>query len=77
MLGAEADLDWSGTIQFRIGINVGDVIIEGDDILGSGVNIAARIEGIATLAESRFPRMRGGRFKVKSRPTLSMPASRA
>ncbi len=34
-------------IQFRIGINVGDIIIEGDDILGDGVNIATRIEGIA------------------------------
>src|SRR6476659_9547522 len=34
-------------IQFRIGINVGDIIIEGEDILGDGVNIAARLEGIA------------------------------
>jgi adenylate cyclase len=34
-------------IRFRIGINVGDIIIEGDDILGDGVNIAARLEGIA------------------------------
>jgi adenylate cyclase len=34
-------------IRFRIGINVGDIIIEGDDILGDGVNVAARIEGIA------------------------------
>jgi len=34
-------------IRFRIGINVGDIIIEGDDILGDGVNIAARIEGVA------------------------------
>jgi adenylate cyclase len=31
---------------FRIGINLGDVLIEGDDILGDGVNIAARLEGI-------------------------------
>jgi adenylate cyclase len=36
-----------GSIRFRIGINVGDIIIEGEDILGDGVNIAARIEGIA------------------------------
>jgi len=34
-------------IKFRIGINVGDIIIEGNDILGDGVNIAARIEGVA------------------------------
>ena len=40
--GSEAD-----PIRFRIGINVGDIIIEGEDILGDGVNIAARIEGIA------------------------------
>ena len=40
--GSEVD-----SIQFRIGINVGDIIIEGEDILGDGVNIAARIEGVA------------------------------
>ncbi len=34
-------------ITFRIGINVGDVIAEGDDILGDGVNIAARLEALA------------------------------
>src|SRR6201995_2595023 len=32
---------------FRIGINLGDILINGDDILGDGVNIAARLEGIA------------------------------
>jgi adenylate cyclase len=32
---------------FRIGINLGDVLIDGDDILGDGVNIAARLEGVA------------------------------
>ena len=40
--GSEVD-----SIRFRIGINVGDIIIEGEDILGDGVNIAARIEGVA------------------------------
>ena len=32
---------------FRIGINLGDILIEGDDILGDGVNVAARLEAIA------------------------------
>jgi adenylate cyclase len=34
-------------IEFRIGINLGDVIIEGEDIYGDGVNVAARLESIA------------------------------
>jgi TolB-like protein/class 3 adenylate cyclase/Tfp pilus assembly protein PilF len=34
-------------IEFRIGINLGDIVVEGDDILGDGVNIAARLEAIA------------------------------
>ncbi len=34
-------------MQFRIGINLGDVIIEGSDIYGEGVNIAARLEALA------------------------------
>lgn len=36
-----------GSIQLRIGINLGDVIVEGDDIYGDGVNIAARLEALA------------------------------
>ncbi|HKO07930.1 MAG TPA: adenylate/guanylate cyclase domain-containing protein [Alphaproteobacteria bacterium] len=34
-------------IEFRIGINLGDIIIDGDDIFGDGVNIAARLEALA------------------------------
>ncbi len=34
-------------IAFRIGINIGDVIIEGEDIYGEGVNVAARLQGLA------------------------------
>src|SRR5262245_3714014 len=34
-------------IQFRIGINVGDIISDGDDIYGDGVNVAARLEALA------------------------------
>ena len=32
---------------FRIGVHLGDVIVQGDDLYGDGVNIAARLEGIA------------------------------
>ena len=65
-------------ITFRIGIHVGDIIIEGEDILGDGVNTAARIEGFAepggiTISEDAW------RADLKARwpPTSSMPANRA
>src|SRR5271156_5371087 len=41
-----ADVPEAKRIVYRIGVNLGDVLIEGDDILGDGVNIAARLEGI-------------------------------
>ena len=34
-------------IEFRIGVNLGDIVIDGDDIQGDGVNLAARLEGLA------------------------------
>jgi adenylate cyclase len=37
----------SERIEFRIGINLGDVIVDGDDIYGDGVNVTARLEGLA------------------------------
>lgn len=42
-----ADVPMEKCIEFRIGINLGDVIIEGRDLYGDGVNIAARLEGLA------------------------------
>jgi TolB-like protein len=49
---------------FRIGINLGDILIEGDDILGDGVNVAARLEGIAApggicVSSSAYEQVRG------------------
>jgi TolB-like protein/Flp pilus assembly protein TadD len=48
----------------RIGVNLGDILIEGDDILGEGVNIAARLEGIAEpggicISSSAYDHVRG------------------
>jgi adenylate cyclase len=42
-----SDVPADKRIEFRIGINLGDVVIDGDDIQGDGVNVAARLEGLA------------------------------
>jgi len=42
-----ADLPQERRMEFRIGINLGDVMVEGERIYGDGVNIAARVEGLA------------------------------
>src|SRR5215472_9520783 len=47
MAGRNATASADKRIEFRIGINVGDVVVEDDDILGDGVNVAARLEGLA------------------------------
>src|SRR5213082_2909437 len=47
MVGRNASLPKHHWIEYRIGVNLGDVIIEADDIYGDGVNIASRLEGIA------------------------------
>jgi len=48
MAERNADVPAEQRIEFRFGINVGDIIIDGDDIFGDGVNVAARLQ---TLAE--------------------------
>ncbi|MFD1985671.1 adenylate/guanylate cyclase domain-containing protein [Mesorhizobium newzealandense] len=47
MAECNAELPKEKQLEFRIGINLGDVIIEGADIYGDGVNVAARLEGLA------------------------------
>ena len=47
MAERNADIPEARRIVYRIGVHLGDVLIEGDDILGEGVNIAARLEGIS------------------------------
>src|SRR5271154_1627395 len=46
MAERNADVSEAKRIVYRIGVNLGDVLIDGDDILGDGVNIAARLEAI-------------------------------
>jgi len=47
MMRRNADVSPARWIQFRIGINLGDVIVEDNDIFGDGVNVAARLEMLA------------------------------
>src|SRR3982750_2162465 len=47
MAAQNADIPQEVRIEFRIGIHVGDIIIDDNDIFGDGVNISARLEGIA------------------------------
>ena len=50
-----ADVPEERRIAFRIGVNLGDIIIDGDDIFGDGVNIAARLQEIAAPARICIP----------------------
>jgi adenylate cyclase len=47
MVERNTDVPPEKRIEFRVGINLGDIIIDGDDIFGDGVNVAARLEGLA------------------------------
>lgn len=61
---AERNRDFTPAIRFRIGINVGDVIVDDGDIFGDGVNVAARVENECTpggvcLSGNAFEQIRG------------------
>ena len=61
---ADRNCDGPNKITFRIGINIGDIIIDGDDIFGDGVNVAARVEnecqpGSVLLSDDAFRQVRG------------------
>jgi class 3 adenylate cyclase len=65
MVERNAETPEAKQIGYRIGVNLGDVLIEGDDILGDGVNIAARLEGLCEpggvlISGAAYEHIRGG-----------------
>jgi adenylate cyclase len=64
MASSNVDVPDGKRIEFRVGIHVGDIIIDDNDIFGDGVNIAARLEGIAEpggicVSDDAFRQIRG------------------
>jgi len=57
MIDRNAETPEDKRITFRVGINLGDVIVEPDDIYGDGVNVAARLEALAEPGGIRISRM--------------------
>ena len=66
MTEREADVPDNRRIAYRVGINIGDIVIDGDDILGDGVNVAARIEGLAEPGGICCPRPCSGTSRARS-----------
>ncbi len=62
-------------LQYRIGINIGDIIIDADDIFGDGVNVAARLEGIADPGGVCISSSAMSRFEARSTQISSIWAS--
>jgi class 3 adenylate cyclase len=64
MAERNAALPEAKRILYRVGVNLGDILIDGEDILGDGVNVAARLEGICEpggvcLSEDAYRQARG------------------
>ena len=65
MVERNAGVPWDRRIEFRLGVHVGDVVEESDgDLMGDGVNIAARLEGVCEpgaicLSEDAYRQVRG------------------
>jgi class 3 adenylate cyclase len=78
MCERNADVPLEKRIEFRIGINLGDVIIEGRDLYGDGVNIAARLEGLAEPGGIAYRKLssitRAARLPSRSRIWASKPS---
>ena len=63
-------------IVFRIGVNLGDVVVDGNDLLGNGVNVAARLEQICPpggvlISGSAYDQLDGSSMSPSTKPPTS------
>ena len=78
MIERNAGLPPERRIEFRVGIHLGDVVEESDgDLMGDGVNIAARLEGICRLAGFVCRKMPIDRFATRSKNSSSISESKS
>ena len=64
MIDREPEATDERKIRFRIGVNLGDVIVEQHDIFGDGVNVAARLEALAEAGGICVSRKAGNRVRI-------------
>ena len=69
------DMPAARALLYRIGLNLGDVIVEDGDIFGDGVNVAARLETMAEPGESASPQRCAIRSATGSRSVTSISAT--
>ena len=73
MIDREPEVSDERRIRFRIGVNLGDVIVDSGDNYGDGVNIAVRLEGLAapgSIRRASATRCRAGRFSLGDAPAI-------
>ena len=69
-----AEIPSDQRIELRIGLNLGDVMVDGGDLFGDGVNVAARLEGLAEPGGTVFPRRSSTRPAERSHSTSKTAA---
>jgi class 3 adenylate cyclase len=76
MITRNADVPEDKRIVFRVGINLGDIIVDGDDIYGDGVNVAARLEALCEPGcVERYDRDTGKLFDVQDEVARAIVAT--
>lgn len=72
MVSRNASVEENRRIVFRVGINIGDIIIDGDDIFGDGVNVAARLQTLCEPGGLCISRGANEQIRDKDSPRMTL-----